>query len=264
MTEASSVRVLSLIHDPTWTESRIHDELRDRGHQVELCCHPAGDPLPGVAELGDRFGAVVVNGGPVSTWQASEHPFMAAEIEFASEVIAAGVPYLGLCLGAHVLGAAVGVSTEARPDGVAEYGFCPIEPTAAGISLFADLDHVFQCHYEALTELPVGAELLATSPLFRIQAFRLATEPGAGATIGLQFHPDARADMIEGWWAGNAATAARPGTQPLAEQRIDAERFEPARAAFVSRLVDRWLAETGETQDPHRQTTPTRPEVGTR
>ncbi len=264
MTPASTVRVLSLIHDPTWTESRVDDELRRRGHEVELRCHAAGDPLPRPDELGDEFGAVVVNGGPVSTWQAPDHPFMGREIEFAAEVLAAGVPFLGLCLGAHVLGAALGVSTEARADGVAEFGFCPIEPTAAGLDLFGDLDHVFQCHYEALIDLPDGAELLATGSLFPIQAFRLAPRPAAGAAIGLQFHPDARRDMIEGWWAGNAATRERPGVQPLAEQLVDAERFEPARAAFVGRLVDRWLPATGETRAPAPEATPARPEVGAR
>ncbi len=229
------MRVLSLIHDPAWTESRIHDVLRARGLEVELRCHPAGDPLP--RPRSDEFDAIVVNGGPVSTHQVDDHPFMAREIAFTTEWLATGRPFLGICLGAHVLGAAVGVSTGPRPDGAAEYGFCPIEPTEAGAALFGDLEQVFQCHYEGLDRLPDGAELLATGDRFEVQAFRL------GPAIGLQFHPDARADMIEGWWQGNAEVRRRPGVQPLDRQRAEARRLEPERAAFVERLVDRWLPE---------------------
>lgn len=232
------MKILSLLNVATWTESRVTDALRTRGHEIELRCHATGDPLPDPFD--DEFGAFVVNGGLVSTWAAEDHPFMARQIDWAAKVLATDKPYLGFCLGAQILGATQGITSAPRPDEVTEYGFCPIEPVGpVGATLFGGLSRVFQSHYEGLVALPDGAEHLARSDLFEVQGFRMG---GDGSAIGLQFHPDARADMIAGWWDGNPETRVRPGVQPLEEQLRWAERLEPERSAFVERLLDLWLA----------------------
>ena len=217
------MRVLSIIHDPAWTESRIVDLVTEAGHRVEHCCHAAGDPLPAVGD----HDAVVVNGGPISVWRAHEHPFMQREIDFAGAIVEAGIPFVGICLGSQILAAAHGVTSATRSDGVVEYGFHPIRSTPAGRHLFVDLDHVFQVHEEATVAVPDGGELLATGDHFEVQAFRL------GHAYGVQFHPDARQGDIAAWWEDNAATyARRPGAQPLDQQLADADRHEAA--------IDRW------------------------
>ncbi len=226
------MRFVTIIHYPEWNESRLTDVLCARGHTVEYRCHRFGDKLPAV----DEFDGVVIGGGDVSVWEAETEPFMAREIAFARDVVDSGRPYFGICLGAQILAAAFGATSGGRPDGAAEFGFFPIEATAAGEDLFRGLDRVYQVHWEAVTELPEGATHLASSDRFENQAFSIGDN-----AIGVQFHPDARADMIEHWWHDNESIKARPGVQPLAEQLADAERFEEQRAAWLERVVDRWL-----------------------
>ncbi len=217
------MKVLSIIHDPAWTESRIVDLVAEAGHDVHHCCHAAGDPLPAVGE----HDAVVVNGGPVSVWRADDEPFMRREIDFVRDVVAADIPLVGFCLGSQILAAAHGVTSAPRPDGEVEYGFHPIRPTEAGRDLFVGLDHVFQVHEEATVAVPDGGELLATSDRFEVQAFRL------GHAYGIQFHADARQRDIPFWWDDNHARyGGRPGAQTLSEQIDGAAQHEAA--------IDRW------------------------
>ena len=227
------MRVLSIIHNPAWTESRIVDLLTEAGHEVEHCCPAVGDDLPPVG----AHDAVVVNGGSVSVWEADDHPFMRREIDFVREVVEAEVPFTGFCLGSQILAAAFGVTSAARPDRKVEYGFWPIEPTGAGRELFDGLDHAFQVHEEASVAVPDGGVLLASSDVFEVQAYRFRH------AYGLQFHLDARQHDIPSWWDDNVARyAGRRGAQPLDEQIADADRYEAAIDRFARRFLTTALA----------------------
>lgn len=221
-----------MIHRPEWRASTIVDELLRRGHQVEYCCPAVGEELPAVG----RHHAVAVAGGFVGVDRARDHEWMRDELAFVTAIHEAGVPYLGLCLGAQLLAATAGLPSRRRPDGDAELGFHPIAVTAAGAALFGDLDRVYQAHDEGIDRLPAGAELLASSERFPIQAYRW------GASIGVQFHPDAHTHAIEQWWHGNTHLHGRRGSQPLAEQLRWAVELADRRAGFVERLVTQWLA----------------------
>ena len=227
------MKILSIIHNPAWTESRIVDLLTEAGHEVEHCCPAAGDDLPAVGD----HDAVFVNGGSVSVWEADEHPFMQREIEFVREVVDAEIPYAGFCLGSQILAAAFGETSETRDDGQVEYGFFPIEPTEAGRDLFDGIDHVFQVHEEASVAVPDGGELLASSDLFDVQAYRFRH------AYGLQFHPDAREHDVPGWWDDNIERyGGRPGAQSLDEQIAEAARHEAAIDRFTRRFLTTALA----------------------
>ena len=222
------MRVLSIIHNPAWTQSRIVDLLTEAGHEVEHCCPAAGDDLPAVG----AHDAVIANGGAVSVWEGGEHPFMRDEIDFVRDGVDAGVPFAGCCLGSQILAAAFGVTSATRPDDQVEYGFWPIEATDAGRDLFNGLDHVFQVHEEASVAVPDGGVLLATNDLFPVQAFRFRH------AYGLQFHPDAREHDVPAWWDDNIARyGGRPGAQPLDQQIADAARHEAAIDRFTRRFL---------------------------
>ncbi len=227
------MKVLSIIHNPAWTSSRIVDLLTEAGHQVEHCCPAAGDDLPAVGD----HDAVVVNGGPVRVWKADQHPFMQREIDFVRDVVDAGIPYIGLCLGSQILAAAFGVTSSTRPDLQVEYGFWPIEPTEAGRELLAGLDCVFQVHEETSVAVPDGGELLASSELFDVQAFRFRH------AYGLQFHIDARERDVPEWWEDNVELyGGRPGAQTLDEQLASAAQYEASIDRFTRRFLNTALA----------------------
>lgn len=225
--------VLSLVHSRSWTASRVDDLLVEAGHTVRTIYPADGETVP--TDL-DGIDAVVIGGHHISPYLAADHPHIAAELDLIERVLSAGLPYLGLCYGAHALATVVGGSTGPRPDGAAEYGFYPLEPTSGGAEVLDGLTHAFQSHYEACLDVPPGAELLARSELFDVQAFRIGT-----SAFGFQFHPDTKVDMISGWWEGNAHLHHRLGTHPLEQQLVDAEAFDASIHAWTRRFLHDWI-----------------------
>jgi GMP synthase-like glutamine amidotransferase len=135
--------------------------------------------LPAVQEID----LLVVMGGPMSVNDETAFPWLVAEKTFIREVIEAGKPVLGICLGAQLIASAMGARVYANPQ--KEIGWFPITGVAShDRSLFgfpASMD-VFHWHGETF-DLPVGATLLAQSEACRHQAFQLGS-----SVIGLQFH----------------------------------------------------------------------------
>jgi GMP synthase-like glutamine amidotransferase len=108
----------------------------------------------------------------------------------------AGLPVLGICLGAQLLARALDARVYRAP--VRELGFKPVRITDAGqkdalISAFQTGDRVFQWHEDTF-ELPAGAELLATGDDIPVQAFRMG--PSAW---GVQFHFEVDAAGVNAW-----------------------------------------------------------------
>ena len=112
------------------------------------------------------------------------------------EAVEAGVPYLGVCLGAQILARALDrpVMKAARR----EVGFQPVHPTEAAsddalLSGFTDGDRVFQWHEDTF-DLPEGATLLATDDDVPHQAFRVGD-----LAWGIQFHFEVDGAELEAW-----------------------------------------------------------------
>lgn len=140
--------------------------------------------------------AIVLLGGATNVVDAPRLPWLAAELDWLAERVAAGTPVLGVCLGAqllaHVLGAEI---ARAEPP---EIGWHEVELTAEGRvdpvlgalpTRFCSFQwHSWQC------ALPEGAVALARSPVC-LQAFR------HGSTWGVQFHPEVDEPTLRGWIA---------------------------------------------------------------
>jgi GMP synthase (glutamine-hydrolysing) len=229
----SSNLVLYVIHKREWDDTRIADALAAAGYEVTFCCPAEGDGLPASAA---DFAGVVLGGGLHSVNEAHRRPYLAEEIAWTWRSVDAGVPVFGICLGSQILAAAFGGRCAASPDGRVEYGFYPIRPTRAGRPWLGGLGHVFQSHYESVVELPHEAALLATGEHFRVQAFAIGPR-----AIGVQFHPDARLDMMAAWCDECAGHLERPGAQTKAEQLRLAARHEVSIQGWLERFVARWL-----------------------
>jgi len=141
-----------------------------------------GDPIP--SAIGDHAGLVVM-GGASSAASDEGFPTRLEELALLADAVAAGVPTLGVCLGAQLLAAATGGSV--HPGEQPEIGWAPVTLSAdAEIDpLFAGCPQTFNVlHWHGETfHLPPAATHLAASASYRNQAFRVGD-----AAWGLQFH----------------------------------------------------------------------------
>src|SRR5690349_2688933 len=178
--------------------------LHERGarlHRVEL---DEGEPLPTLAE----FDAIVAMGGPMSVNDDAELPWLTAEKAAIGAAVRAGVPYFGACLGVQLLAASLGARVYAGPQ--PEVGLLPVTLTeeAPADPVFSALPRqqvTLQWHGDTF-DLPDGAVLLASSPLYPNQAFRWQSH-----AYGVQFHLEVSPAMAHEWAAVPEYSAALDG-----------------------------------------------------
>jgi GMP synthase-like glutamine amidotransferase len=183
--------------------------LADREVPFRLVCIDRDEPVP---ERPDGVSALVFMGGPMSV--NDPLPWLQQELALARRAAERGLPMLGHCLGAQLLARALGGTVGANP--VREIGWWPVEvaPGAAADPRLGGLDgrfEVFHWHGETFT-LPPGADLLLRNDHCEHQAF------ARGAVLGLQFHVEVTADMVEAWAAEypDDVGARSPAVQPVA------------------------------------------------
>lgn len=97
-------------------------------HQFkQLFCRPfKGESIP----YSKDFDLLIVMGGPQSPLNLTESPYLKDEIVLIKQAIEADIPVLGFCLGAQLIGEALGAHTERSP--FKEVGVFPIELTKDG------------------------------------------------------------------------------------------------------------------------------------
>ena len=197
-----------------------------RSRAVPFSYHDPGEPL----SL-EGHSALVILGGPMSA--NDPLPWLRQELGLIEQALKAGVPLLGVCLGAQLIAKALGARVYRNQQ--LEIGWAPVYFTEAGQKdlVFNGLESpstFFHWHGETF-DLPAGAQWLAWSDKCKHQAFRFGSN-----VYGLQFHPEVTAEMASDWCGqpvncGDVATLEEP-VDPCAQNQ------EP-----VSRLIlDRWLS----------------------
>ncbi|GEL18716.1 type 1 glutamine amidotransferase [Pseudonocardia asaccharolytica] len=171
--------VAVIVHSPRSDIKWVRRLLEQRDVPVRLVRLYSGGPLP---DPGDVAAAVSM-GGPMSAYGDGRAPFLAAEEEFLGRAVAAGLPVLGICLGAQLLAGVLGGAAVPGEHGL-EGGEIEVtvdpgtdDPVLAGRS-----GTYFSFHADSF-RFPPGATLLAWSDRYP-QAYRL------GTALGIQFHPE--------------------------------------------------------------------------
>jgi GMP synthase (glutamine-hydrolysing) len=171
----------------------IAQAIADAGAPLTLLRMDRGDALPPPAALGQAAGLVVM-GGPMSVhddlaWLAEERTLLRRAVE-------AGLPVLGVCLGAQQLAAALAAPVFEGP--APEYGVGEVHLTTAAISdpVLGPAPTPLPCvHWHADTfGLPEGAVRLAGNAAYENQAFRFGDR-----AYGLQFHVEVTASLVAHW-----------------------------------------------------------------
>jgi GMP synthase-like glutamine amidotransferase len=164
-----------------------------------------GDRLP--ADLSGHDGLVVLGGPQTSMDDDAVNPELVGVRALLAEAIAADVPTLAICLGAQLLAQVGGGRMRKGVDGpevgaalVAKRDAADADPVFGPVPLSPD---VIEWHHDEISQLPPGATLLASSPVYDNQAFRVGS-----AVYGLQFHIETTPEIVREWAQRDAVAVA--------------------------------------------------------
>lgn len=148
--------------------------------------------------LSDNFDALIVMGGPQSPLTIDETPYLHDEIALIKKTLEMKKPTLGFCLGAQLIGEAMGAKTQKSPQ--PEIGVFDITQTqeAHGDPLLKDLDQTFPVihWHNDMPGIPSSATILATSLGCPRQIVRFAKNV-YGFQCHLEITTDGIRDMIK-------------------------------------------------------------------
>ena len=231
-------RLLVVVPHDTDPPTRLGEWLRDAGLELDERHCDAGDPLPG--DLSGHDGLVVL-GGPQSAMDDEQtSPELVGVRRLLRQALEADVPTLAICLGAQLLAEVSGGRVRKGVDGpevgallVAKRDAADADPLFRPLPLSPD---VIQFHHDEIAELPVGAILLASSPHYAHQAFRVGRR-----VYGLQFHIETTPEIVEEWAERDAVgVAASPFDRATICARAAAVHpdLEEIWAPFAGRFAD--------------------------
>lgn len=166
---------------------------------IELGLGEIPPPLEG-------FDTLVIMGGPMGVYEMDKYPHLMIESRIIREAINRNMRVLGICLGAQMVAYCLGA--EVYPGQEKEIGWYHIELTGDGlkdpfmrklaihpqVGDFWRRFKVFHWHGDTF-ELPMSAMLLASSELYKNQAFRYGNN-----VYGFQFHIEVTKEILIDWF----------------------------------------------------------------
>jgi GMP synthase-like glutamine amidotransferase len=216
-------RALVIQHEEPTPPGLLVPWLKERGADVEILRIDEEDPhdldaraYGLIASLGSEFGAY------------EDHiEWIAHEMDLFRDALEADVPVLGLCFGGQLLARVLGGQVF-RAD-KEEIGWLPVGST--------DPDLVpdgpwFQWHFDTFTA-PDGAQVVAANDVGP-QAFVV------GRSLGLQFHPEVTAEIMDDWVRVYRHELDEHGVDPDQLLEETHQRSESARATSL-KLLDAFL-----------------------
>ncbi|MCW2579509.1 MAG: glutamine amidotransferase class-I [Blastococcus sp.] len=187
--------LVAVVHE-TDPAARLGDWLRTAGAELDERHLGAGDVLPATL---DGFDGLVVLGGPQSALDdEATSPELVPVRNLLKQALDADFPTLAICLGAQLLAQTGGGIVREGIEGpevgamlVAKRDAADKDPVFRPLPLTPD---VLQFHHDEISQLPPGATLLASSPMYAHQAFRVGRH-----VYGLQFHIETTPEIVHEW-----------------------------------------------------------------
>ena len=204
----------------------VADWLAELGFAIETIEAFAGESIP--TELPAHISAVIALGGAMNAMQDSDFPWLADERALLKKIVGEGTPVIGICLGAQLLGAALGGTVGRLSQN--EIGIYTIDQVADdAIMKVGQGALTTQWHEDYVEVLPRGATLIAKSESCPTQIFRIGE-----LTYGLQCHPEADASIVSLW--ENKPDNAFKNFQRTSRERTIAETVRDREVE----LADQW------------------------
>lgn len=225
------MRVLFIQQDHVSPVGPVGARFAERGYEVEGFGVVPADRFhsPGVdAEFPDplAYDAIVPMGAPWSVYdEATIGAWVLEEVSLLRRAHDAGVPILAICFGAQALATALGGGVERAPH--PEIGWMRIDTEAPDL---VPAGPWFQWHHDRMTP-PPAATVLARSAL-AVQAYQV------GRSLGVQFHPELTAAMLDGWLDNGGDTYLTEHGYDPAAIRAETLAEEPAAIQRAADLVD--------------------------
>ena len=188
------MRILVLQHHPDEGPGSLGDFLRARGAEL-VFTHTWKNKTPPLEP--DGFDALVSMGGPMNVYEEKEHPWLKQETLLLAKAARAGLPVLGVCLGAQLIAKALGARVVDSPEKELGWYEAELTPAAQADPLWKGVEQVIpvvQWHGD-MFQVPEGGQLLARGAPCPHQAF------GWGKSYGLQFHVEITPAILESWFA---------------------------------------------------------------
>jgi len=180
---------------------------------------------------------LIILGGPISACDEENYPFILDELQLIKRRLSADLPTLGICLGAQLIARALGANVYPGP--AKEIGWSALTLTEAG--LHSPLRHLDAVHTQLLHwhgdsfDLPTDARLLASTDLYRHQAFSWGQH-----TLAFQCHPEISTAGFERWLIGHTGEIAAAQIS-VKQLRAQTKALGPTLEAQAFHCFSDWL-----------------------
>ena len=213
-------RLLVVQHEDKAPPGLLDEWLSRAGVECDVLRAHEGRALP--ASLGDHAGLIVL-GGSMGAEDDADVRWLLPTKALIAGTVAAGMPFLGICLGHQLATVALGGTVGPHPSGQT-MGLRAWLPTDDGRTdeltrALVPGAEVFHWNHDIALTLPPSAVLLATSADGSVQAVRFGPR-----AWGVQFHPEVDADLVMGWAHGQAPEAELAAIRSLRGRQADLHR----------------------------------------
>jgi len=184
-----------------------------------------------------EYAGLVVLGGAQGAYETGTYPYLADEINLIKGFVAAGLPVIGLCLGAQLLATALG--GEVKQNEQKELGWFDIRVNDQGrqddlMKHHPDTAEAFHFHGDFF-EAPPACVNLASSDLTGCQLFRYQDN-----VYGFQYHVEVDYPLIEVMCLNNVDYMADSGVD--AQKVVD--QSQPIMDEYLNRsanILNAWI-----------------------